>query len=167
MHFIVLSADTAGLSQTQGCHSADVQSVSQCSEDRAGVCLIQTAQFTSRSGRALTFMGTFTCRNHSVSSQFGVSGELCCVLLITPRKGSNLYLPESTFWQQKMPCWPSAAWQKIFLSTWAYKNLSPRVQTAWGCWQRAGFLTFTKLSPFPISSVPGKQNSKIGGRLIL
>lgn len=47
------------------------------------------------------------------------------------------------------------------------QNLSPRVQTAWGCWQRAGFLTFTKLSPFPISSIPGKQNSKIGGRLIL
>ncbi|XP_031989853.1 uncharacterized protein LOC116455732 isoform X1 [Corvus moneduloides] len=65
-------ADTAGLSQTQGCHSADVQSVSQCSEDRAGVCLIQTAQFTSRSGRALTLVGTFTYRNHSVSSQFGV-----------------------------------------------------------------------------------------------
>lgn len=166
MHFIVLSADTAGLSQTQGCHSADVQSVSQCSEDRAGVCLIQTAVHLSE-WPCSDSHGHFYIQESQ--REFAVWGEWGAVLCTVGHSQERLtFVPSGKYFlatEDALLTLCSLA--ENISQCMSFQNISPRVQTGWDCWHRAGFLTFTKLSSLPISSIPGKQNSKTGGRLVL
>lgn len=84
-------------------------------------------------------LSIFLSRSHGVSPQVGVIGEVHCELLITYRKGSNLYLQETAVSQSWCLATEDALLTLCSLAESApeyvsFQSLYPRVQTAQGCW---------------------------------
>lgn len=127
IHFIVSFADIAQLGQMQGCHCCDVQNVSKCSSGWSfSLCIVLHCLLVVQ---CITLSISIS-RSHGLSPQFGVIGEVHCELLMTYRKGSNLYLLETAVSQSWCLATEDAlltlcSLAESVLSAWASKAYIP------------------------------------------